>query len=145
MFGGQGPYQHGGAGTVYIESHFVNPHTKHFISDNHGYSSSNRINEVERLNLTGIKSNYVKTVYMQNGINVTTDAPSYSYYNYWYYLSHLFSDTKANVKNIYLANSKEATLTFDLPFKTYIEYLRVYPYCERFAKFLFIEYMTILQ
>ncbi|KAL4226615.1 hypothetical protein ACF0H5_014598 [Mactra antiquata] len=144
MHGGQGPYQYGGAGTFYVESRNVEPYNRHFIMDNADYSISNRIYEVERLNLTG---NYYSTTdypdltfTTHSGIKITTDALpyyqhqySYGYYDYYspvYPLSYLFSDTAANVNTFYMSSSPSANLTIDLPFTTYVEYLRIYPYCE---------------
>lgn len=143
VHGGSGAYMYGGAGTVYIESQNVNPHYHHLRTDNGGYSTSNRIYEVERLNLTG---NYFTTTQApeltfrtHSGINITTDALPHAihhyssgYYDYYspvYALSHMFSDSKANVNQFYMASAQTATLTIDLPFETYVEYLHIYPYC----------------
>lgn len=141
MHGGKGAYQYGGAGTVYIESQNVNPNYRHLITDNSGYTESNRIYEIERLNLTGnyySTNTYPDTVFnTHSGINVTTTARPYAWYHYHsiYYsrvwpLSYLFSDKKANVNTFYMAQGTTATLTFDLPFETYVEYIRVFPYCD---------------
>ena len=144
MYGGKGPYQYGGAGTVYIENRHVDPHYRHFRTDNGGRTSSNRIAEVERLNLTG---NYFSTNgwpddYFQthSGINVSSSVrpavyhhySSYTYGSLWHTvwpISHLFSDKAANVRQFFMAQASEATLTFDLPFTTYVEYIKIYPYC----------------
>lgn len=139
MHGGWGSYQYGGAGTVYIESHYVNPPYRHLITDNGGYTTNNRIAEVERLNLTG---NYFSTTSSpelmfrtHSGINITTDALPHAihqhttYYSPVYSLSHLFSDGEANVNQFYMAAAATAQLTIDLPYETYVEYLRIYPYC----------------
>lgn len=142
MYGGKGAYQHGGAGTFYIESQNVNPYNRHFIMDNGAYSTSNRIYEVERLNLTG--NYYTTTKYPEmtfqthSGINITTDAVPYyqlhsygsdAYYSPVYPLSYLFSDTYANKNTFYLSHTRSATLTINFPFKTYVNHLQVYPYC----------------
>ncbi|WAR26294.1 hypothetical protein MAR_011998 [Mya arenaria] len=144
IYGGKGPYQFGGAGTVYIEDNSVSPAYRHLRTDNGGRTESNRIYEVERLNLTG---KYFSTkgwpdTYFQtySGINVTSDVRPGTYYayqsssyGYLYHtvwpLSHMFSDKKANVDKWFMAQGQEATLTFDLPFKTYVEYIMIYPYC----------------
>jgi hypothetical protein len=144
VYGGKGAYCQGGAGTVYIVNQKTVPHYRHFITDNGGFTKSNRIYEVERLNLTG---NYYSThdlpemtFHTHSGINVTTSvAPysriqySYSTYNVYaptYPLSYLFSDKKANVNTFFMSASQTATLTFNFPFVTYVEYLRIYPYCD---------------
>jgi len=143
VYGGKGPHFHGGAGTVYIEDRSVEPVYRHLRADNGGRSSSNRIAEVERLNLTG---NYFSTntwpdtfFHTHSGVTVTSDVTPAMYYHYSYYfhsyyhtvwpLSQMFSDNRANKKAFFMAPSNEATLTFDLPFKTYVEHIRVYPYC----------------
>ena len=133
--------QYGGPGTVYLESHFVTPAHRHLIVDNAGHSSSNRINEVERLDLGGnyyTTRNYPEMVFhSHNGVNTSTTARPYSrqYHNYYsptYPLSHMFSEGKANVNTIYMSHANKATLTIDLPYKTYVEFLRIYPYCKNF-------------
>jgi hypothetical protein len=95
------------------------------------------------LNLTG---NYFTTTnapeltfHTHSGINITTDKLPYAihhyssgHYNYYspvYALSHMFSDSQANVNYFYMAAATTARLTIDLPFETYIEYIYVYPYC----------------
>lgn len=99
---------------------------------------------MERLNLTG---NYYHTSEFpeltfstHSGVNITTDARPYSrhhyshsYYDYYhptYPLSYLFSDKAANVDTFYMASGPEANLVIDLPFKVYVEHLRIYPYCD---------------
>ena len=143
VHGGKGTYLYGGAGTVYIEAQNAQPNTHYLLTDNGGYSSSNRIEEVERLNLTGnyfTTNNYPeRTFHTHSGINITTDAQPYSvhqyngyydYYSHTYPLSHMFSDVSANVNYFYMSLSQTANLTFDLPFPVYVEYLRIYPYCD---------------
>ncbi|KAH3816406.1 hypothetical protein DPMN_117922 [Dreissena polymorpha] len=143
VFGGKGPYQYGGSGTVYIEDHSGNATFRHLRLDNSGNTASNRISEVERLNLTG---NYFKTSkfpdkYFQtySGINISSDVnpETYNAYSsyYWYYfrntwpLSHMFTDIQADTSTWFMARASQATLTFDLPFKTYVEYIKIYPVC----------------
>jgi len=141
VHGGNGVYQYGGAGTIYIESQNLNPAYRHFITDNNQHTTSNRIYEVERLNLTG--NYYTNTYYPEmffnthSGVNITTTARPYaynhnshSYYQTTWPLSYLFSDKEANVGTFYMASGTTATLTLDLPFETYVEYIYVYPYCD---------------
>jgi hypothetical protein len=54
----------------------------------------------------------------------------YDYYSNTYPLSYMFSDVKANVNYFYMSVSDTANLTIDLPFPVYVEYLRIYPYCD---------------
>ncbi|XP_060557569.1 uncharacterized protein LOC132717977, partial [Ruditapes philippinarum] len=145
VHGGWGTEQYGGPGTVYLESRFVTPAYRHLTVDNNGHSTSNRIYEVERLNLAGnyyTTRNYPEMVFhSHNGVNTTTTArphsvlhsiPDANYYYPTYPLSHLFTPGKANVNTIYMSHAKQATLTIDLPYKTYVEYLQIFPYCESF-------------
>lgn len=140
IHGGKGVYQYGGAGTIYIESLNVNPAYRHLITDNNKHTTSNRIYEVERLNLTGnyYTNNYYPDMFFNthSGINITTTARPYAYnllssgyYSFTRPLSYLFSDKKANVGTYYMASGSNATLTIDLPFETYVEELRIFPYC----------------
>lgn len=140
IHGGKGVYQYGGAGTIYIESRNVNPAYRHLITDNNKKTTSNRINEVERLNLTGnyyTNKNYPDMFFnTHSGVNITTTARPYaynyvysSYYSRTWPLSYLFSDHQANTATFYMASAQTATLTMDFPFETYVEYLKVYPYC----------------
>ena len=70
------------------------------------------------------------------GILVTSSVTPYGHYDSnvasytnYYPMSNMFSDGAPNVNSVYASANSEGQLTFDLPTKVYVEYLRIYPYC----------------
>ena len=101
---------------------------------------SRRIEEVERLDLSGSSHNWNDaTFHAYGGITVTSSVAPYghwytpvvgsAYYTNYYPVTNMFSATSANVNTVFASANSAGTLTFDLPTKVYVEYLRIYPYC----------------
>ena len=65
---------------------------------------------------------------------VTSTVGAYGHYDNGYYtnsypISNMFSEGSANVNSVFASANSAGQLTFDLPTKVYVEYLRIYPYC----------------
>ena len=137
IHGGKGTYYHGGAGTLYIESQNVDPAYRLLRIDNRDLSASNRIYHMERLNLTadGLSwRNFPDMLYQSSsGVNVTTTArPFYlthldgTFYNG--YPLYCVVDRHFEHRLRYYSRSTSARLEFYLPFKTYVDHIKIYPY-----------------
>ena len=100
------------------------------------YQESRRIEEVERLDLTGSSHAWNGLVYhTYSGINVscTTSVIGYhqghNYYSPTYPISNMFHASKADVGSIFGSDGSNGQLDFDFPTKVFVEYMRIYPYC----------------
>ena len=51
------------------------------------------------------------------------------YHTKHYPISNMFSEGSANVNSVFASAHSAGQLTFYLPTKVYVEYLRIYPYC----------------
>ena len=98
---------------------------------------SRRIKEVEKLNLTGKSQTQSNVFYTYGGIVVNSSVDAYvhhwysdgGYHTKYYPISNMFSEGSANVNNVFVSAHSTGQLTFYLPTKVYVEYLRIYPYC----------------
>lgn len=92
---------------------------------------------MERLNLTGKSHTWNDVAFhTYGGIVVTSSVEPYghwnsdhSYYTNYYPVSNMFSEGTPDVNSVFASANSEGQLTFDLPAKVYVEYLRIYPYC----------------
>ena len=132
--GGRGNGHHGGAGTMYLAQVSDNAVSDTLTVDNAHLTSSERIAEVEKLDLSGngVTPNSMSfTTY--SGLHFTTTGPVYSYYSsnlHRLYRSFVFIRSGAqNKEQYYRSPQKEATITVELPFLTYIDHVLIYPHC----------------
>lgn len=86
--------------------------------DNNGYTSSNKVEEVEKLDLTAWYGEY--TAYTYSGVHITaTDGVRY--------ISNYLG--RIGITGAYIANVAETTVTLTLPHVLFVDHIRVFPYC----------------
>ena len=132
VHGGSGVPQYGGAGTIYLAT---NNGTEtiydSLITDNGGFTSSQRINEVPKLTLDGANTSTTAMSFTTfSGLTVTTNGTVYSYgcgiHTCYRSFNHLRGDSE-----YYQSSNHDATITIALPFVTYIDHIRIHPQCSR--------------
>ena len=128
--GGYGYEQSGGSGTVYtaqITNGTVVHHRLHL--DNIQLTNSRRIEEIEKVKLTGgEEAANSQTVVTPGNITFHIDKPIYRCYHCWWRsLVNLMSGSA--VDKWLQVTSNTATLTITLPQTMYVRHLKVYPHC----------------
>ena len=135
--GGRGNGHHGGTGTMYLAQVRGTAAVRRTLTvDNARLTSSERIAEVERLDLAGnvVSANSMSfTTY--GGLRFTTNGTVFCYdcvyYNHHRYQSFFFIRSGVNKPDEYYRSTKnQATIEVELPFLTYIDHVDVYPHCE---------------
>ncbi|CAH1775844.1 unnamed protein product, partial [Owenia fusiformis] len=135
VHGGSSRDQYGGAGTVFIEDR-TTPEEPHrtFISDNAGYSSTERIAEVEKLDTRGYGvDSSSQTYYTYGNVKFTTTGNVYSYWPYvhhqvWFPFYNLVSG--APTDGYYRTTYQNIDIDIEFPYETYVDHVRIYPQCE---------------
>ena len=134
--GGRGNGHHGGAGTMYLAQVSDTAAVKRTLTvDNARLTSSERIAEVEKLDLAGNYVSATSTSFMTyGGLHLSTTGPVFCYYcvNYVHrYRSFFFIRSGVNKNDEYYRSAqKQATIEVELPFLTYIDHVVVYPHCD---------------
>lgn len=130
--GGRGNGHHGGAGTMYLAQVSGTAVSNTLTVDNGRLTSSERIAEVEKLDLAGngvSKHNMSFTTY--SGLHFSTTGPVYTY-GYLYTLYRSFFFIRSGAQNTYYQSpQKQAIITVELPFLMYIDHIIIYPLCDR--------------
>ncbi|KAK3576662.1 hypothetical protein CHS0354_004947 [Potamilus streckersoni] len=123
IHGGYGSDQFGGSGTVYIEdqSNLTKIYRK-LITDNRGKTSCQRIAEVEKLSLEGHWS-WSSTYFSYGNVSLSTFSPIY---DSSYGLANLVTGSTGD---FFMGHSKHVQLEVTFPFLTYVDHIRVFPYC----------------
>ena len=135
--GGQGNENHGGPGTMYLAQVSGSVVRSSLTLDNAHLTTSQRIGEVEKLDLAsrGVSASSTSfTTY--SGIHLTTTGAVYCYYNCYYYNRryrsfHYIRSGENKNSQYYQSAQKQATITVELPFLVYIDHVIVYPHCDR--------------
>lgn len=134
--GGSSASQAGGSGTVYT-AHLTGDLITHQVLhlDNAHLTKSERIQEIEKLELSGSgEGSTSQTVTTPGNIVFSIDQPIYEfctpYYSCTYRsLVHVMSGSASD--NWLEVSSSTALLTVTLPSVLYIRYLKLYPQCSR--------------
>ena len=134
--GGQGNENHGGPGTMYLAQVSGTVVRGSLTLDNARLTTSQRIGEVEKLDLAGRGVSASSTSFTTySGIHLTTTGAVYGYYFHYYdrrYRSFYYIRSGGNKNSQYYQSAqKQATITVELPFLTYIDHIVVYPHCDR--------------
>ena len=135
--GGTGNGHHGGAGTMYLAQVSDTAAVRRTLTvDNARLTSSERIAEVERLDLAGNDVSASSTSFTTyGGLRLSTTGPVFcydcGYYSTSRYRSFFFIRSGVNKNHEYYRSAqKQATIEVELPFLTYIDHVVVYPHCE---------------
>ena len=123
---------YGGSGTLYIEDQTnATSVYKHLTVDNGGYTASDQIQEVEKLDLTKLSlESDTWGFYSYSGIHFnSTTRNTYDYH----YLGRL---TDGSLSSSYYNHVSSVTITVVLPHVLYVDHLRVYPTCQRYENFI---------
>lgn len=97
--------------------------------DNGGYTTSDQIDEVEKLDLTKLSTdNDTWGFYTYNNVHFMTDiSSSYDSYDY-FYLGRL---TDGSLTSSYYNPISALTITITLQHVLYVDHIRVFPTCSR--------------
>ena len=128
--GGYGSAGHAGSGTVFIEDLRDGGSHKRLIVDNAGYTESKRIDEVEKLTLSGPSVPWnSQTFYSYGGVQVTTTGVPYEGHHIRYPFYEVRSGS-ATSGHHYRTAAAQAVITVTFPHDTYVDHMRVYPHCD---------------
>jgi len=117
VHGGYGYAQYGGSGTAYLQDQSSSKIYNKLIIDNGGYTSSQTIEEVEKLSLASPSGS--TSYYTYNNVHVAVDTS--------YLSSHYISGVTNS--GLFISNKGIATITFSIPHVLFVDHVRVYPYC----------------
>lgn len=130
--GGYGLDRRGGAGTVYIEDRSNSTQLyRTLMTKTYKDPDSERIHEVEKLDLRGASVAAVATTYYSYGnVSLSTDGPIYYYDTTIRQYSSFYSIMSGTVSDRYRTTRQDPTISITLPFTTFVDHVRVYPNCE---------------
>lgn len=127
---GYGVSGYGASGTLYLEDQTnATTYYKHLTMDNGGYTTSDQIDEVEKLDLTKLSTDRnTWGFYTYNNVHFMTDnSSSYDSYDY----SYLGRLTDGSLSSSYYNRISALTITITLQHVLFVDHLRVFPTCSR--------------
>lgn len=123
---GYGLSGYGASGTLYLEDQTnATTYYKHLTVDNGGYTTSDQIEEVEKLDLTKLSTDSNSWgFYTYNNVHIMADNSS----SFNSYLGRL---TDGSLTSSYYNSISALTITFTLQHVLFVDHLRVFPTCSR--------------
>ena len=137
IHGGRGNGNHGGAGTMYLAQVRRTAAVKCTLAvDNARLTSSERIAEVERLDLAGNVVSAISTSFTTyGGLRLSTTGPVYVRYDRYHrpVIYRPFYSIRSGAQHreqYYCSPQKQATIKIELPFLIFVDHVVVYPLCD---------------
>ena len=134
MYGGMGLSHTGGSGTVFIEDTQDGGSHKKLMMDNNERTTSQEIQEVVELSLSGATVGVAATEFITyGGVHFSTTGPVYSHieslFTPYYFSFYYIRDGPAG--GHYRTATTEPVITLTFPVTTYVDHIRVFPHCDR--------------
>ena len=135
--GGRGNGNYGGAGTMYLAQVSDTAAVRRTLTvDNARLTSSERIAEVERLDLAGNDVSASSTSFTTyGGLRLSTTGPVYvrfgSFHRPIYRPFFSIRSGAQNREQYYCSPQKQATIKVELPCLVFVDHVVIYPLCNR--------------
>lgn len=133
IHGGSGTSGYGGSGTLYLEDQTdaASPN-KHLTLDNGGYTASDQIEEVEKIDLTKLSWDSTQFgFYSYNDIHIHTDNSSDD-------IPNLGLLTDGRLSTSYYYPVDDLMITVEIPHLLFVDHVTVYPTCHRYFQYIFV-------